>query len=75
MDSAAFSASKRRCARLYGWHPYKHPDQIMKWALKFYQFILEAVNNEKDPVRAYRRVLVEVGDESEAGGQRNVLRF
>ena len=41
-----------------------HPDVIKKWGAKTYHLILEVIDNGEFPMRAYRRVLVEVSDES-----------
>jgi hypothetical protein len=42
--------------------------KIMKWGKKTYHLILEVVNNGNHPMRSYRRILVEVVDESDPVG-------
>jgi hypothetical protein len=41
-----------------------NPDQIMKWGPKTYHLILEIIDNAQFPMRTYRRVLVEVVDDT-----------
>jgi hypothetical protein len=40
-----------------------HPGEIIKWGPKTYHLILEVVDNAEFPMRAYKRVLVEVTGE------------
>ncbi|KFY85068.1 hypothetical protein V500_08724 [Pseudogymnoascus sp. VKM F-4518 (FW-2643)] len=41
-----------------------HPEEVKKWGPKTYHLILEVIDNAEFPMRAYRRVLVEVADDS-----------
>ncbi|KAH8591207.1 cellulose-binding protein [Bisporella sp. PMI_857] len=44
-----------------------HPEDIKKWGAKTYHLILEVIDDAEFPMRAYRRVLVEVVDDSKEG--------
>ena len=40
-----------------------HPEKVHKWGAKTYHLILEVVDDAPFPMRAYRRVLLEVADD------------
>jgi hypothetical protein len=46
-----------------------HPNEVKKWGPKTYHLILEVIDDAKFPMRAYRRVLVEVVDDSGVADQ------